>query len=54
MDVCKIAGGLYQYTARDDCTRYKILALYKRRTALNTLDFLEQVMDRMLFPIHRI
>lgn len=54
MDVCKIAGGLYQYTAIDDCTRYKILALYKRRTALNTLDFLEQVMDRMPFPIQRI
>lgn len=55
MDVCKIAGSLlYQYTAIDDCTRYKILALYKRRTALNTLDFLEQVMDRMPFPIQRI
>jgi transposase InsO family protein len=54
MDVCKIAGGLYQYTAIDDCTRYKILALYIRRTALNTLDFLEQVMDRIPFPIQRI
>ena len=45
MDVCKIARSLYQYTAIDDCTRYKILALYKRRSAANTLDFLEQVMD---------
>ena len=25
MDVCKIAQGLYQYTAIDDCTRYKVL-----------------------------
>ena len=33
MDVCKIANHLYQYTAIDDCTRYKVLALYKRRTA---------------------
>jgi transposase InsO family protein len=54
MDVCKIANNLYQYTAIDDCTRYKVLALYKRRTAANTLDFLEQVLDRMPFPIQRI
>lgn len=54
MDVCKIAGNLYQYTAIDDCTRYKVLALYKRRTAANTLDFLEQVIDRMPFPVQRI
>ncbi|WP_367363884.1 IS481 family transposase [Candidatus Tisiphia endosymbiont of Nedyus quadrimaculatus] len=54
MDVCKITKHLYQYTAIDDCTRYKVLALYKRRTAENTLDFLDQVMDRMPFPIQRI
>lgn len=54
MDVCKIANGLYQYTAIDDCTRYKVIALYKQRTATNTLDFLEQVMERMPFPIQRI
>jgi transposase InsO family protein len=54
MDVCKIASSLYQYTAIDDCTRYKVLTLYKRRTAINTLDFLEQVMERMPFPIQRI
>jgi transposase InsO family protein len=54
MDVCKTAGNLYQYTAIDDCTRYKVLALYKRRTSDNTLDFLDQVMERMPFPIQRI
>lgn len=54
MDVCKIASRLYQYTAIDDCTRYKVLAVYKRRTADNTLDFIDQVMDRMPFPIQRI
>ncbi len=43
MDVCKIASGLYQYTAIDDCTRYKVIALYSRRTAKNTLNFLEQL-----------
>jgi transposase len=41
MDVCKIAAGIYQYTAIDDCTRYKVLAIYKRRTSKNTIDFIE-------------
>lgn len=54
MDVCKIANNLYQYTAIDDCTRYKALALYNRRTAVNTLNFLDQVIKRMPFPIQRI
>lgn len=54
MDVCKISRGLYQYTAIDDCTRYKVLSLYKRRTAENTLLFLDEVIDRMPFPIQRI
>ena len=54
MDVCKITHGLYQYTAIDDCTRYKVLALYTRRTAANTLDFLIQVKERMPFPCQRI
>ena len=29
MDTCKIAPGLYQYTAIDDCTRYRVLGIYK-------------------------
>jgi transposase InsO family protein len=53
MDVCKIAAGRYQYTAIDDCTRWKVVALYSRRTAANTLDFLDQVIERMPFPIQR-
>lgn len=54
MDTCKIAPGLYQYTAVDDCTRYKVVRLYSRRTAANTLLFLECVSDEMPFPIQRI
>lgn len=54
MDVCKIAKGFYQYTAIDDCTRYKVLALYSQRTAANTLVFLEKVITEMPFPIQRI
>ena len=53
MDTCKIAPNLYQYTAIDDCTRYRVLRLYKRRTAANTIDFVESVIEEMPFPIQR-
>ena len=54
MDVCKTTPALYPYTAIDDCSRYKVLGIYPRRTASNTLDFLEQVLEEMPFPIQRI
>jgi transposase InsO family protein len=54
MDTCKIGPNVYQYTAIDDCTRYRVLQIYKRRTAENTLDFLERVLEQMPFPIQRI
>lgn len=54
MDVCKIAPGLYQYTAIDDCTRMKVLALYSRRTAANSLLFLEKVIEELPFAFQRI
>jgi transposase InsO family protein len=55
IDVCKIAAGIYQYTAIDDCTRYKVLAIYKRRTAKNTIDFIENyVFYHLPFPFQRI
>ena len=54
MDTCKIGPGLYQYTAVDDCTRIQVLALYKRRTAVNSLQFLELAIEEFPFPIQRI
>jgi transposase InsO family protein len=54
MDVCKIAPGVYQYTAIDDCSRYKVVGVYGRRTAANTLAFLDRVIEEMPFPIERI
>lgn len=54
MDTIKIAPGLYQYTATDDCSRYLVVALFPRRTAANTLRFLEQVLDELPFPIQRL
>jgi transposase InsO family protein len=54
MDTCKIAPGLYQYTAIDDCTRYQVLALFPRRNAESTLEFLEKAIEEMPFPVQRI
>ena len=54
MDTIIIAPGLYQYTAIDDCSRYLVVALFPRRTAANTLRFLEQVLDELPFPIQRL
>jgi transposase InsO family protein len=54
IDVCKIAPGLYQYTAIDDCSRYKVVELYSRRTATNSLLFLEVMLEQMPFAIQRI
>ena len=54
MDTCKIAPSKYQYTAVDDCTRIRVLRLYTRRTAANTLLFLDCVIEEMPFPIQRI
>jgi transposase InsO family protein len=54
MDTCKIAPGIYQYTAVDDCSRWRVLEIYKRRTANNTLHFLDLAMEQFPFPIQRI
>jgi len=54
MDTMKIAPGLYQYTAVDDCTRWRVLAIYGRRSSGNTLKFLERVVEEMPFPIQHV
>jgi transposase InsO family protein len=53
-DTIKIAPGLYQYTAIDDCTLVMVLGLYPRRTAANAVDFLDYVLGQVRFPIQRI
>lgn len=54
IDVCKIRPSFYQYTAVDDSTRYRVLRLYSRQTAKNTIDFIDEVIEEMHFPIQRI
>ena len=54
MDTMKIVPGVYQYTAVDDCTRFRVLGVYKRSNGTNTLDFLSRVVEEMPFPLQRI
>jgi transposase-like protein len=55
IDTCKIADGIYQYTAIDDCTRFRALGIYSKRTAKNSVHFLEErLIEEFPFPIQRI
>ena len=54
MDTTKIVPGIYQFTAVDDCSRWRVLNVYERATAANTVDFIEQVVEEMPFPIQRV
>ena len=51
LDTMKIANGFYQYTAVDDCSRFRVLGLYPRRSAKYTLAFLDRVI--CVFHTHR-
>ena len=54
MDTCKIRSGLYQFTAIDDCSRFLVAGLARRRSARATLVFLDQLLEEMPFSIQRI
>ena len=54
MDTMKVAPGLYQYTAIDDCLRFRILGIYPSRSAESTLHFIDRVLEEMPFPIQHI
>ena len=54
LDTMKIANGFYQYTAVDDCSRFRVLGLYPRRSGKHTLAFLDRVIEEMPFPIQRV
>lgn len=54
IDVFKVGPGKYQYTAIDDCTRYRVLDLQPRKNAKATLRFLDKVQKEMPFAIQRI
>ena len=54
MDTMKVAAGVYQYTAIDDCSRFRVLGVYPRRSASSTVAFLDRVIEEMPFPIQRL
>jgi len=54
LDVCKIKSGILKYTAIDDCSRSRVLYTYSRRTAANSIAFLEKVLEQFPYPIQRI
>jgi transposase InsO family protein len=57
MDVkeVRVAGQkVYQYTALDDCTRYRILRLYPRKNRFSTLEFFHTVRRALPFPMQKL
>ena len=55
IDTMKVAKGLIQFTAIDDCTRMRVLALYPDKTGASAAHFFEQrVLPGLPFPIERI
>jgi transposase InsO family protein len=45
---------VFQYTALDDCTRYRVLRLYPQLNHWNSLDFLRELRRVLPFPIQRL
>ncbi len=51
----KVAGQKYfQYTALDDCTRYRVLRLYPRKYHGTSLEFLATIRQVFPFPIRKV
>lgn len=44
----------YQFTAIDDCTRYRVLRIYDHNTVESAMDFIEQVRVALPFAIKQI
>ena len=53
--VAKVRGQkVYQYTAIDDCTRFRALRLYRRQNQRSTLAFFSEIREALPFPIRRL
>jgi transposase InsO family protein len=53
--VVKIAGQkAFQYTACDDCTRLRVLRLYRRQNQWSSLDFFGEVQRTLPFAIRQL
>ena len=55
IDTTKIADKMYQYTAIDDCTRFRVLGIYSSHPAQDSVHFIEQrKIEEFQSPIQRI
>ncbi len=51
----KVGGQrMFQYTALDDCTRLRVLRLYRRLNYWSSLDFLGEIRRAFPFPIRKL
>ena len=55
IDSTKVAKGMVQFTAVDDCTRMRVLGLYPDKTGVSAAHFFEEwVLKELPFPIERV
>jgi integrase-like protein len=53
--VVKVSGRkAFQYTAIDDCTRFRVLRLYREQNQRSSIDFLAELRRALPFPIRRL
>jgi hypothetical protein len=45
---------VFQYTAIDDCTRYRVLRLYARQNQYSSVAFLDEIQRELPFPVRKI
>jgi hypothetical protein len=44
----------FQYTALDDCTRFRVMRLYRHLNHRSSLAFFRELRDAMPFPIRKL
>ena len=45
---------MYQYTAIDECTRFRFIAAFKEQSTYSSMLFLQQLIRRFPFQIHKV
>ena len=45
---------MYQYTAIDECTRFRFIAAFKEQSTYSSMCFLQQLTRRFPFKIHKV
>jgi transposase InsO family protein len=53
-NIAKEPKRYYQFTAIDDCTRFRVLRIYDHNTVRNAIDFIEEVRKRLPVAIAQI